>query len=162
MEGPIHKRASIAKLGHLHGVQWPGVLIRRVEDKKALSHARQKMGVYEKARLANLDQKISVVGDVELDLAEVKEKFGNMEASASGGDDGNDGSKSGDGEIGGTNLRPELDKNMVTSAKSLREHRFQKPGQRERQASALEKSAELVGDDSQNGGEGLDVDEICN
>ena len=162
MEGPIHKRAPITKLGHFHGVQWPAVLIRRVEDKKILSCARQKMRVYEKAYLADLDQKITVVGDVELDLAEVKEKFGNMEASASGENDRGDGSKSGEGETEGANLRPELDKNMVTSAKSLREYRFQKPGQRERQASALEKSAEIVGDDSQNGGEGLYVDEICN
>ena len=99
---------------------------------------------------------------MELDLAEVKEKFGNMEASASGENDRGDGSKSGEGETEGANLRPELDKNMVISAKSLREYRFQKPGQRERQASALEKSAEIIGDDSQNGGEGLYVDEICN
>jgi hypothetical protein len=51
MEGPMHKRAPISKLGHFMGVQWPAVLIRRAEDDKILSCARQKMRAYEKAYL---------------------------------------------------------------------------------------------------------------
>ena len=51
---------------------------------------------------------------------------------------------------------------MVTSAKSLREYRFKRPGQRVSEESKLEMSASIVGDDTQNGGEGLYVDGTCN
>ena len=47
------------------GVQWPAALIRRVDDKKILSCARQKMRAHEKAHLVDLDQKVNIVGDVE-------------------------------------------------------------------------------------------------
>ena len=53
-------------------------------------------------------------------------------------------------------LRPELDKNMAQSLKSLREHRFQLPGKRPREASEIEESAMSMSD---QGGEGLYMDE---
>ena len=70
--------------------------------------------------------------------------------------------ESGEGETENDYLRPELDRNMVTSAKSLREYRFKRPGQQQRDESKLEESADIVGDDTQNGGEGLYIDEMCN
>ena len=152
MEGPMHKRAPISKLGHFMGVQWPATLIRRVEDGKIVSCARQKMRAYEKAYLVDLDQKVNIVGDVELDLGEVKENFGNVSESPA----------TGEGDTIMKDLRPELDKNQVTSAKSLREYRFKRPGQRVSEESKLEMSASIVGDDTQNGGEGLYVDGTCN
>ena len=95
---------------------------------------------------------MNIVGDVELDLGEVKENFENASES----------SATGEGDTMMKDLRPELDKNQVTSAKSLRECRFKRPGQRVSEESKLEISASVVGDDTQNGGEGFYVDGTCN
>jgi hypothetical protein len=52
-------------------------------------------------------------------------------------------------------VRPELDKKMVQSIKSLQEHRFQLPGKRPGDATKLDDSAMSMSD---QGGEGSHVD----
>ena len=155
MDGPIHKRAPIAEQGHFYGVQWPAVLVRRVHDGKILNCARQKIRVYEKAYLADLDQHVECVEDVSLADAGMESER-SMETNESS-------SVMGESEGGESKaLRPELSKNMVQSAKSIREYRFKIPGKRQGEESKLENSASIVGDDLQTGGEGLYIDEICN
>ena len=58
MGGPIHKRAALNAEGHFAGIQWPAALIKRKEDGKILSCARQKMRVYESAYLAPMNQRV--------------------------------------------------------------------------------------------------------
>ena len=94
---------------------------------------------------------------IEANMGEVKEDFTKMEAEES---------SLSTGEMervmsGQPNLRQELDKDMATSIKFMRAHRFPMPGINERNETELEKSARLVNDD-QSGGEGLHVNSICN
>ena len=84
-----------------------------------------------------LDQKATCDGDVKLEMQEVKDDFGSEESSTAGSSSG--------GEKAPL-LRPELDKNMVQSLKSLREHRFKLPGKRLREASKIEESAMSMSD----------------
>ena len=157
LDGPIHKRAPIADAGHFMGVQWPAVLVRRSSDKKIINCARQKVRVYEKAYLSNLDQHLESPEEPRLeDLG-----MGTMHAIEEA-DNANESSVTGESNTDSNVFRPELDKNMVQSVKSLREYRYGLPGKRERKESALERSAAIVGDDIQNGGEGLYIDEVCN
>ena len=129
--------------GYFYGIQWPAAMVKRKSDGKILSVSRKKIRVYEKQYTCPLDQKATYDGDVQLDLQEIKDVFSSeeVEHSSSGGDL--------------PLVRPELDKNMVQSMKSLREHRFLLPGKRPRDATTLEESAMSMND---QGGEGMYVD----
>jgi hypothetical protein len=152
MDGPIHKRAPVAEEGFFHGIQWPAVLVRRKSDMKIMNVSRKKIRVFEKAYLCELDQRTQHIGDVQPDLGEVvdcqaesiaaEKEAGKWESS--GGEDFTPGK------------RPELDKNMVQSIKSLREHRFELPGKRPKATTTIEESAMRMSD---QGGEGDYVDE---
>ena len=151
MDGPIHKRAPVAEEGYFHGIQWPAVLVRRKSDMKIMNVSRKKIRVFEKAYLCELDQRAQHHGEVNPDLEEVGEFEVNTtdeivedagKWESSGGEDFTPG------------LRPELNKNMVQSIKSLREHSFEQL--QPKVTTAIEESAIRMSD---LGGEGVYVDE---
>ena len=148
MGGPIHKRAALNAEGHFAGIQWPAALIKRKEDGKILSCARQKMRVYESAYLAPMNQRVDHEQKVKHILGEIKQDEEVIDVNDSM-----------DVDTGGSS-RSELDNNMVQSIKSLREHRFELPGSRRGDPTTLESSAELA-NVGEVGGEGFYVDEIC-
>jgi hypothetical protein len=117
--------------------------------------SRKKIRVYESAYLSKLDQRADVDGDVKHAFQEIKDEFDSDEREKTTDDKRLPLSS---GEM----LKPELDKNMVQSIKSLREHRFLTPGSRReaRGETKLERAASVVND--QFGGEGDDIDNICN
>jgi hypothetical protein len=49
MSGPDHKRARKTEWGYFVGVQWPMVLVLRIEDEKILSVSRHKVHCHEEA-----------------------------------------------------------------------------------------------------------------
>ena len=49
MSGPDHKRAPKTEWGYFVGVQWPMVLVLRIEDEKILSVSRHKVHCHEEA-----------------------------------------------------------------------------------------------------------------
>ena len=155
IEGPIHKRAPITKQGHFMGVQWPAVLIKRTEDDKIISCAKQKMRAYEKVYTVPLDQALSRITDGEgntsgTQRSQDEEVTPGVRARSSGG-----------GELNHRVDRPqkELSKNRVQSIKSMREHQFQIPGKRHEPESKIESSAMQEAMDCE--GEGIYVDEVC-
>ena len=158
MDGPIHKRGEMNMEGHFMGIQWPAALIKRKSDGKILNVSRKKIHVYESSYLTKLDQRVEHPGEIP---AEAKIVANDYETTSEevGGAAQDGGSASISTELA---LRPELDKNMVQSIKSLREHRFLLPGQAgtERAATKLDEAA--AAEYEQFGGEGEYVDSICN
>jgi hypothetical protein len=100
--------------------------------------------VYESAYLVDLNQRVSGENEASPKLQEIKEKF--TEVNEEKGMP--------------SSLKPEVNKNMVQSVKSLREHRFGLPGRRAGEETGLDRSADLA--NNQFGGEGAYVDSICN
>jgi len=146
IDGAIHKRAAITEQGHFMGIQWPAALVMRKSDKKIMSVSRKKIRVYESAYTCDMNQRVQTDGEVPASHESAEEVVSNDGVSLGGS---------------GTAPRTELDKNMVQSIKSLREHRFLLPGMREvaLPTSNIEKSASVY---DQFGGEGDYVDDICN
>ena len=142
IDGPIHKRAAVTSPGFFVGVQWPAVLIRRSQDNKIISCAKQKIKVYEKPYIAPLDEPLSEVG-YETDQEESPSTINESTT-----------------EKTGQPARPELTKNMVQSVKSLREHQFALPGYKSGEETTIEESARI--NDFGEGGEGAYVDDVCN
>ena len=143
------------------GVQWPSVLIRRVKDLKIVNVARQKFRCHEQAYSTSMNRIVDA-GDhvIEDHLGGVHEDFLQSKTGEQTIDIDNDAGIRVEKRDGQSNQRSELDRNMVQSAKSLREYRFRMPGNNFGEESELERSARLVNDD-QIGGGGLYVDSIC-
>ena len=142
MEAAVHKRAAINEEGNFVGVQWPACLVRRLSDGKVLSVARQKVRVYESAYIEPLDTRCDIeraTCDMRTTVEEIA-NHGHVNESAHA-----------DPQTVGH--KPELDKNMVQSIKSLREHGFSIGGTTTRAPTEIEKSAQF-GNVSQ-GGEGV-------
>jgi hypothetical protein len=153
MSGPIHKRSAMNVEGHFMGIQWPAALVKRKSDNKILSCSRQKIRVYESGYLAELNQRVDGESvEAPPDLQEVVEEFVSVNDKVN--------TKTLPSKTGeSSSAKPEVDKNMVQSIKGLREHNFVLPGQRPKEETALDKSADLV--NNQFGGEGEYVDSIC-
>ena len=149
MEGPVHKRGAMSQEGWFVGIQWPAALVKRKSDGKVLNVSRKKIHVYESAYLAPLDQRIPHDDDGPIDFKKEMEKSGVYDTAVQKGGSSDE------------KLQPEVNKNMVQSIKSLREHRFLLPGdpEAERPETKLDESAAA---ESQFGGEGEYVDDICN
>ena len=149
MDGPVHKRGAMSEEGWFVGIQWPAALVKRKSDGKVLNVSRKKIHVYESAYLAPLDQRIPHDDDGPIDFKKEMEKSGVYDTAVQKGGSSDE------------KLQPEVNKNMVQSIKSLREHRFLLPGdpEAERPETKLDESAAA---ESQFGGEGEYVDDICN
>jgi hypothetical protein len=104
---PIHKRAPITLEGFFVGAQWPAALVRRKTDGKILSVARQKIRIDESQYTANLDVKIDPSSYKPATISTTENESSAVEESK---------------------MRPPVDRNMVQSIKSLREHRQRLPG----------------------------------
>jgi hypothetical protein len=144
--------------GHFMGIQWPVALIKRKKDGKILNVSRKKIHVYESSYLVKLDQRVEHPGEIPAEAKIVANDFESTSEEVGGAaQDG--GSASTSTELA---LRPELDKNMVQSIKSLREHRFLLSGQAgtAREATKLDEAA--AAEHVQFGGEGEHVDNTCN
>ena len=158
MDGPIHKRGEMNMEGHFMGIQWPAALIKRKSDGKILNVSRKKIHVYESSYLAKLDQRVEHPGEIPAEAKIVANDFETTSEEVGGAaQDG--GSASISTELA---LRPELDKNMVQSIKSLREHRFLLPGQAGTARAATKLDEAAAAEYVQFGGEGEYVDNICN
>jgi len=164
IDGPIHKRAPVTLPGYFHGIQWPAVVVRRKEDMKLINVARQKIRVHEQAYCSKLNQVVDAEGEIQMNsyMGDVSDGVCDDSYGAKAIiEDGHTAHDVLESSSTSTDLRPELDKNMVQSLKGLREHRFRLPGQRQAEEKVIERSAGMA-DDDQIGGEGLYTDSICN
>jgi hypothetical protein len=127
---------------------------------KILNVSRKKMHVYESSCLAKLDQRVDHPGEVPSEAKIMANDFETI-TEVVGGAAQDGGSASMSTELA---LRPELDKNMVQSIKSLREHRFLldylKKLRTQRAVTRLDGAA--AAECEQFGGEGECVDSTCN
>ena len=149
MDGPVHKRGAMSEEGWYVGIQWPAALVKRKSDGKVLNVSRKKIHVYEASYLAPLDQRVPHDKDGPIDFSKEELRSGVYDTAVQEG---------GSSEV---ELQPQMNKNMVQSIKSLREHRYLLPGDSnaQRPETELDKSAAA---ESQFGGEGVYVDDICN
>lgn len=156
MLGPIHKRDAINHEGNFSGVQWPACLVRRAEDGKIMNVSKQKIRVHESAYTVSLMDRVRIG---EYCLEGPSENPDGISDSRADSEDLNQSSSAGST----TTERPALDKNMVQSIQSLRQHRFKLPGNRPKPGSKLEESAAEFGENFSavvgQGGEGAYVAE---
>jgi hypothetical protein len=103
IDGLIHKRAPIMEEGWFVGRQWPFMIIKRKSDGKLLNVSNKKVRVYESMyTLALLDEYDPTVFPHETVPVSNENELVNTGAAP----------------------RPEVDNNMVSSIKSLREHKL--------------------------------------
>ena len=166
MGDPVHKRAALSEEANFMGIQWPAALMRRRTDDKVLSVSRKKIRIYEGAYTCPLDQRAAYDGSLP-GMQEVVEDFTEEEGSSSSEKETRhrdimDPEYSTPTPTQTHAPRPELDKNVVQSIKSLREHTFPLPGSRTDAlpTSALDNSAAV--EYGNFGGESEYVDSVCN
>ena len=185
MDGPIHKRAAINVEGNFAGVQWPACLVKRAEDNKIMNVSKQKIRVHETAYTVSLEERVKV-GKYSLEESPKENRASifsgpsnmcDLMCDLPADETQQDGKSTLDFSSPSQEIeprssselnnnegpRPPLDKNMVQSIQSLRQHRFQLPGNRPKPGTVLEDSAAEYAENFSavvgQGGEGLYVAE---
>ena len=142
IDGPIHKRAPVAEEGWFVGRQWPFMIIKRKSDGKLLNVSDKKVRVYESMYTVPMNVDI----DPRLIQNTSDTEFMNNEVDILGQ------------AVPESLLKPEVDNNMVSSIKSLREHKLELPGRRQGDMTEIEESAMYGNGQLQN--EGLYLDQV--